>query len=222
MTRRIGFRFTIAIALAAAGLAVLVYGITVPSHVTPPRPQPSRANAQALATAAAGASTIEVAKSPPAHISIPSISVTSTLGPARGLNANGTINDAPLSGPTWSLPWWYDKGPTPGQDGSSVILGHVDSALGAGNLGVFFRLGDVKPGDPIDVTLADGSVTRWVAVTNVLYSDSDFPDSTVYAKAGPPELRLVTCGGTYNYTTHLYESADVVTARLVGVSDTSS
>ena len=151
--------------------------------------------------------------SAPARLALPSLGISSPLGPARGLNPDGTVNDAPLTGPTWSLPWWYDVGPSPGQSGSAVILGHVDSALGG--LGVFFRLGDVQAGQRVDVTLANGTTTHWTVTSVHLYADADFPDALVYARSGPPALRLVTCGGAFDGSTHEYESTFVVTATLV-------
>jgi sortase family protein len=154
-------------------------------------------------------------RSAPARLALPSLGISSRLGPARGLNPDGTLNDAPLSGPTWSLPWWYDQGPSPGQSGSAVILGHVDSALGEGGLGVFFRLGDVLAGQRIDVTLANHITTHWTVTSVRLYADALFPDALVYARTGPPALRLVTCGGAFDWSTHEYESSLVVTAQLV-------
>jgi hypothetical protein len=155
------------------------------------------------------------ARSAPALLALPSLGISSSLGPPRGLSADGTLDDAPLVGPTWSLPWWYDEGPSPGQSGSAVILGHVDSALGQGGLGVFFRLGDLRAGQRIDVTLADHVTTRWAVTSVRLYADAVFPDAVVYARSGPPVLRLVTCGGAFDWSTHEYVSALVVTAHLV-------
>jgi sortase (surface protein transpeptidase) len=146
---------------------------------------------------------------------LPSLGISSPLGPALGLNPDGTVDDAPLTGPTWSLPWWYDVGPSPGQSGSAVILGHVDSALGQGGLGFFFRLGDVRAGQGINVTLANGTTSHWTVTSLHLYANADFPDALVYARSGPPALRLVTCGGAFDGSTHEYESTLVVTATLV-------
>jgi hypothetical protein len=172
----------------------------------------------AAARTGAGGRGAALARSAPVSIDIPALSLSSDFGPARGVDSSGAIDDAPLSGPTWSLPWWYDEGPAPGQDGSAVILGHVDSAIGAGGLGVFFRLGDLRPGESLDVRLADGSVTHWVVTSRHLYGDAAFPDALVYGVAGPPTLRLVTCGGSFDWQTHLYQSALVVSARLVSAS----
>jgi len=150
----------------------------------------------------------------PVDLSMPAIGVASKLGPPRGLTPQGTITDAPLSGPTWSLPWWYDRGVQPGAPGSAVILGHIDSA--AGGEGVFYHLATSRPGDQITLTLADGQVSQWRVTTTHLYSDSDFPDKMVYSPSGPPTLRLVSCGGAFDYTTHEYVSAWVITAKPVG------
>jgi len=94
-----------------------------------------------------------------------------------------------------------------------VILGHVDSALGAGHLGVFYKLGDLQPGQRVTVTLADGIATQWVIASNHAYLDGQFPNAIVYNRNGPATLRLVTCGGNFDWQTHEYESAIVVTAR---------
>lgn len=198
------------------GLTLSAFGAAALHVLRPPTPPPARGASRAQV---ARTTSQRVPVSPPQHIEIPSLGVSSPLGPARGLTSAGTIDDAPLSGPIWSLPWWYERGSTPGQPGSAVILGHVDSAMGAGHLGVFFRLGSLRAGQTIAVALADGVVTHWVVVSDVMYSDSHFPDSMVYGRSGPPTLRLVTCGGTFNWSTHLYESAVVVTASLVSVSN---
>lgn len=99
-----------------------------------------------------------------------------------------------------------------------MLLGHVDSATGEGHLGAFFHLGNLATGKTVDVSLADGVVTHWVTVSNVLYADGNFPDAVVYDRSGPPTLRLVTCGGQFDAITGHYQSADVVTARFNGES----
>ncbi len=61
-------------------------------------------------------------------------------------------------------PGWFRLGPTPGQVGSAVILGHVDTYQGPG---VFFDLRTLLNGDQVQVSLADGAVVTF-AVTSVV------------------------------------------------------
>ena len=204
-------RGLVALELVAAGLALSYLGIAAPRYVEPPVSHAS------LAAARSGPDpvvppVVALPRSAPVSVSIPSLGVSSRLGPARGLSPEGTIDDAPLSGSTWSLPWWYEDGPSPGEAGSAVLLGHVDSAAGAGHLGVFFRLGELKSGDTIMVTLENGLPTQWTVASTSVYSDAGFPDGLVYARTGEPTLRLVTCGGVFDWRTHRYESTVVVTA----------
>jgi hypothetical protein len=70
----------------------------------------------------------------------------------------------------------------------------------------------------INVTLANGTTTNWTVTSVSLYADDLFPDGLVYARSGPPVLRLVTCGGAFDWSTHEYESSLVVTAHLVTAS----
>lgn len=149
--------------------------------------------------------------STPVSISIPQIGVHSKLL-HLGRNSNGTIQVPPLPGSA-NLAAWYKYSVTPGQIGASVIEGHVDSVSGPA---VFFRLGALLPGNTIDVTLADG-ITAIFRVTGVRqYPKSDFPAKTIYAPAGYAALRLITCGGTFDYATRHYLSSTVVFASLSG------
>jgi sortase (surface protein transpeptidase) len=111
---------------------------------------------------------------------------------------------------------WYRYGVTPGQIGSAVILGHVDSYLGPG---VFFEVKTLKAGDSLDLTLADGARTRFVVTEVVQYLKTAFPDRLVYGAHGTSRsLQLVTCGGAFDHATGHYLSNVVVFSRLVGVT----
>ena len=106
---------------------------------------------------------------------------------------------------------WYKYSATPGQIGVSVIEGHLDSYAGPA---VFFRLGGLQIGDKVDVTLADG-VTAVFRVTGVReYAKSKFPAKTIYGATNYAALRLITCGGAFDYTTGHYLSSTVVFASL--------
>lgn len=127
---------------------------------------------------------------------------------ALGLNADGTVQ-VPTD---IHQPGWFRLGPSPGQAGSAVILGHVDSYRGPA---VFFELRYLKAGDPIEVTLADGVTTHFVVTSVVMYSKGQFPDQEVYGSHGYSALQLVTCGGTFDRQTGHYRSNVVVYTSLV-------
>jgi sortase (surface protein transpeptidase) len=107
---------------------------------------------------------------------------------------------------------WYKYSATPGQIGPSVIEGHVDSYHGPA---VFFRLGALRPGDAVDVRLADGT-TAIFRVTGVRqYLKSNYPAKDIYGKTNYAALRLITCGGAFDYATGHYLSSIIVYASLI-------
>jgi len=143
----------------------------------------------------------------PVSLNIPAIGVSVSLS-ALGLNPTGTVQ-VPTD---YQQPGWYDLGPSPGQLGSSVILGHVDNLQGPA---IFFHLRTLKAGDDVVVTLADGVVTTFVVKSVVSYLKTGFPAEEVYGTHGNDALQLVTCGGTFDTATGHYLSNVVVYSTLV-------
>jgi hypothetical protein len=173
-------------------------------------------HAPAPAAAAAGTVGPVVPKEPslrrstPVSVAIPEIGVRSPLL-RLGLNPDGTIAVPDVSTSADEAAW-YKNSVTPGQIGTAVIEGHVDSEVGPA---VFFRLGALHPGDRIDVTLADG-MTAVFRVTGVReYSKDDFPTEMIYGRTNYASLRVVTCGGTFDPATGHYLSSVVVFASLI-------
>ena len=107
-----------------------------------------------------------------------------------GLAADGTVQVPPLA--EHNLTGWYEHGPSPGQRGPAVILGHVDSAVG---VSVFYHLRNMHAGEKVYVTLADGTVAAFAVDGLQRVAKDAFPTASVYGKAGYPSLRLITCGG---------------------------
>lgn len=174
-------------------------------------PQPAAAAAGVTGTSGRGPS---LPRSMPVSIDIPAIDVNSKLL-RLGLNPDGTIEVPSLTSDA-DLAAWYKYSATPGEIGTSVIEGHVDSYIGPA---VFFRLGALKPGDTIDVTLADGD-TAIFRVTGVReYLKANFPDKVIYGGADFAALRLITCGGAFDYSTRHYLSSTVVFASLTAYRD---
>lgn len=156
-------------------------------------------------------------RSKPVSIDIPAIEVHSTLL-HLGLTEEGTL-EVPAPGPNYNDAAWYRYSPAPGSQGSSVISGHVDSK--AQGPSVFFNLGDLRPGDEVLVTRADGLVAIFEVDGVRHYPKDAFPTRLVYGNTDHAALRLITCGGPFDFATGHYVDNIVVFASLVGV-DTSA
>jgi hypothetical protein len=155
-----------------------------------------------------------MARSRPTHLSIPAIDLSVPLS-VLGLNANGTV-----SVPTdFNEPGWYRYDASPGQVGTAVILGHIDSYLGPA---VFFNLRDLVPGDKIIVKLADGRTARFVVIGKATYLKARFPAALVYGRRSYSALQLVTCGGVFDYTTRSYLSNVVIYSALITPTSNTS
>jgi Sortase domain len=140
----------------------------------------------------------------PVRIDIPSIHVASRL------DRLGRAPDGTIQVPTrWEAAGWYAPGTRPGDPGSAVILGHVDSKRGPA---VFFRLRELRRGDEIKVARADGSTVRFAVERTEQYDKQRFPTDDVYYPTLTPALRLVTCGGEFDATAGHYRSNVIVFA----------
>lgn len=147
-------------------------------------------------------------KSEPESVDVPKIGAFSTLIPL-GLNADGTVQVPPVNEPRQA--GWYELGPTPGEIGPAVILGHVD---GNKQEGIFWRLKELAPGDQVSVARRDGATAHFV-VTRVDQIDKDeFPTEAVYGDTTDAELRLITCGGSFDHAAHSYRDNIIVYAVL--------
>jgi len=190
------------VALVLGGISAVGVTFLSQQHA----PQPSVAAAGAIGSADRGPA---LQRSVPVSVDIPAIGLTSRLL-YLGLNADGTIQ-VPSLVTSADEAAWYKYSATPGQIGASVIEGHVDSYQGPA---VFYRLGALQPGDTIDVTLADG-ITAIFQVTGVReYLKSNFPAQAIYGTTNYAALRLITCGGVFDYATGHYLSSTVVFASL--------
>lgn len=206
-----------------AGVLLILGGgaaIGVAASAQEHAPSPSRASAGTIgpahssghgsASAGSAGGQRSLPRSEPVSIDIPAIGVRSDLL-HLGLNPNGTIQVPPLfARPSEAA--WYKYSATPGQIGASVIEGHVDTYQGPS---VFFRLGALKPGNKVDVTLADGTVAVFRVTGVRQYPKADFPTKAVYGPTSYAALHLITCGGAFDSATHHYLSNLVVFASLM-------
>ncbi|MDJ0382802.1 class F sortase [Streptomyces sp. G-G2] len=142
------------------------------------------------------------------RVRIPSISVDAPVMTV-GLDAEGWIDAPPPQDP--NLAGWYLNGISPGQQGSAVIVGHVDNAKGPA---VFYGLGSVRKGSRIEVQRYDGRTAVFEVYGVEVFSKDAFPGARVYGDTGQPELRVITCGGGYSKNRG-YDGNVVVFARMV-------
>lgn len=145
--------------------------------------------------------------SDPVRLRIPDISVNTNFVPL-GLQDNGEI-ETPEG---YTEVGWYTNGPTPGEIGPSVVLGHVDSHDGPG---VFMYLGQLKEGDVVYVDRKDGTTATFRVTALERYNRDEFPTQKVYGDLPYAGIRLITCSGTYDYETLAYSRVLVVYGELV-------
>lgn len=144
----------------------------------------------------------------PVRVEVPSIGVDAALTPL-GKQPNGEVQTP--SGEPGAPGGWYQDSPTPGQTGSAVILGHVNATNS--DIGLFYRLHELTPGQTITVTRADHTAAVFTVDKVDVYHKATFPTMEVYQNADRPEVRLITCGG-YNPATREYLDNTVVYAHL--------
>jgi sortase family protein len=143
----------------------------------------------------------------PVKVTIASIGVQATVVPV-GVEDEGSTVEVPTDVHTVG---WYRFGPVPGEAGSAVLIGHVDSHVQGP--GAFFRLRDLSPGDVVSVRSADGTRSDFRVVARRSYPKGHLP-AAVFGRSGRPMLAMVTCGGAFDPVTRSY--ADNVVIFAVG------
>ncbi|WP_328403383.1 class F sortase [Streptomyces sp. NBC_00390] len=183
---------------AAVGLGfLLVFNSLNPSGQVKP---PAAAAAASVAPAPAGPTSAAPSASPalllprsvPKRILIPEIDVDApftqlSIGKSGALDAPPE-NDSNLAG-------WFKGGVTPGERGTAIVAGHVDTKTGPA---VFLELSSLKPGSTVDIARADGSVATFKVDSVETFEKKNFPNERVYADTASPQLRVLTCGGSYD------------------------
>ena len=142
----------------------------------------------------------------PTALDIPAIGVKTRLV-RLGLTAAGTLQ-VPGSA---SVAGWYTGSPRPGEPGAAVIAGHIDSGRGPG---VFYRLADLKPGNLVYVQRGRGRLAVFKVTAVRTFLKSKFPTAAVYGPVPDSQLRLITCGGTFDPATGHYLSNVIAFATL--------
>lgn len=154
-------------------------------------------------------------RSRPVRVSIPGIRLRTERIVSLGLTRSGGL----ATPANYDAIGWYRHGPTPGEIGPAVLAGHVDSPSGPA---VFWHLGALHRDMVVEVLRADGSVAVFTIDTVRSYSRDQFPTTAVYGSTPRAELRLITCGGSYDDGTDSYSDNVIVFAHLERVLNRGS
>jgi LPXTG-site transpeptidase (sortase) family protein len=155
-----------------------------------------------------------LSRAEPIDVRIPSIGVDAPVV-ATGIAANRSIEVPPLSTP--QVVGWYRYGPSPGEAGSAILVGHVDSR--ESGPAVFYQLGRLRMGDTVEVVRGDGSTAVFTVDGVRLVAKDEFPAQEVHRVATQALLRLITCGGRFDRKQGSYMDNVIVYATLTGISD---
>lgn len=150
----------------------------------------------------------------PVRLTIPIIGVNAPFT-GLGLGPGGVLNPPPPN--DTNLVGWYQAGTVPGNKGTAIVLGHVDTKTAPA---VFWSLSSLTKGVTLDIA-RDDKVTASFTVDSVeVFPKDQFPDDRVYGKAPDAQLRLITCGGVYDRKRRDYTANVVVFAHLTGLRET--
>ncbi|MFF3291327.1 class F sortase [Streptomyces sp. NPDC003023] len=208
--------------LALAVLALsLVNGIGAPPSLAPGKdsgghgavaPVPGPADGPAKTSGTAGPSAAPSAaglpRSAPTRLVIPQIGVDAPFTDLA-IGPSGALDPPPAD--DVNLVGWFAAGVSPGEPGTSIIAGHVDTAASPA---VFAELSELKPGHRFGVRRADGTTARFVVDAVESHHKDDFPDERVYADTPDAQVRLITCSGSYDRKAKDYTENLVVFAHL--------
>ncbi|MBI2337764.1 class F sortase [Candidatus Daviesbacteria bacterium] len=143
----------------------------------------------------------------PQSISIPKINVSAAV------ESVGEDNSGKMDVPKGVFnAGWYNLGYKPGEKGSAVMAGHLDTITGAP--AVFYNIGKLQAGDQVIVTDKDGKNLIFEVTDVETYSFDKVPLQEVFGSDGKPRLNLITCTGTWNTGSRNYSNRLVVYTEL--------
>ncbi|MFF3326907.1 class F sortase [Streptomyces sp. NPDC002889] len=150
-------------------------------------------------------------RSAPKRIVIKEIDVDAPFTPLS-IGPSGQLEAPPQDDK--NLVGWFKGGVTPGERGTAILAGHVDTKTGPA---VFLLLSTLRPGSKVDISREDGSVATFKVDSVETFSKAQFPSERVYSDTPSPQLRLITCGGDYDKKAKDYTDNVVAFAHLDSV-----
>lgn len=171
----------------SAARATISTPVPTPVSTPPATPSPSSSASPAVRPSLPPAN--------PVRVVIPAAGVDAPLT-RLGLDDKGALRPPPAH--ETDLAGWYGDGTVPGEVGTAIVAGHVDTPLGPG---VFYGLGSLTRGDTVAVVREDLRTAVFTVDAVEVHDKSSFPDDKVYGSSDRPELRVITCGGGYSEST---------------------
>ncbi|MFF7790754.1 class F sortase [Streptomyces sp. NPDC007991] len=178
------------------------------SPAAPAVPDAPPSSAAPHGTAASGTGR-HLPRSRPVRLYIPKISVDAPFTDLV-IGRSGQLEPPPAH--DTNLVGWYAKGVSPGEAGTAIIAGHVDTATSPA---VFAGLSELRKGDRFQVARADGSRATFVVDDAESFEKDEFPSERVYGDTPDAQVRLITCSGPYDRQARDYTENLVVFAHLV-------
>ncbi|MBZ6293335.1 class F sortase [Streptomyces olivaceus] len=203
---RPGLMVLCAVALLVLAVSLVGGNDTSADFSGPPLPAQPGTSAPPASPASPAGRALPRAK--PERLLIPEISVDAPFTDLA-IGKNGQLKPPPAD--DTNLVGWYAGGVSPGEKGTSVIAGHVDTKTSAA---VFARLDRLNEGDVFKVERADGRTASFTVDSLETFEKDDFPSERVYGDADRPEVRLITCAGDYDHKVKDYTDNLVVFAHL--------
>lgn len=148
-----------------------------------------------------------VAPALPRYLKIPKLNVSARVLQV-GLNASGAIGTPNNVFDTA----WYTGSAKPGQPGATLIDGHISSWT---THGVFYNLGQLNPGDTLQIVRGDGAVITYQVVRTQIYNVNNVDMKAVLSPVttGQPGLNLISCTGQWQKSTNEFNERIVVFAQ---------
>ncbi|MEY9991604.1 sortase (surface protein transpeptidase) [Streptomyces sp. V4I8] len=148
----------------------------------------------------------------PQRLDIPGLRVQAPVI-ARGLDTHGAIDPPPHA--QAGFVGWYAAGVKPGAAGAALLVGHVDTET---RPAVFYKISALEPGATVRVLRDDGKLAEFTVEDVQVVTRDRFDAHQAYGahRSGRAELRLITCGGTFDRATRSYTANVIVSAYLTG------
>lgn len=190
---------------------------TASPKVATPVPLIGPSDAAADATMPAQSASQRTTPLPPAPIGFPATTVEVTaplrltidaLGVDASITTSGVDPDGNFEVPPAELVGWYEFGPAPGEQGSTVLAAHIAFD---GVDGVFRNLDQLEVGSVVSVIDASGTQRAYRTVSRERYDKEALPED-VFRRDGDEQLVLITCGGDFNPSLRSYDDNVVVVA----------